>query len=272
MSDDGSTDRTLAILNRFQATLAPGQMSILAGPRRGFAANFMRLLLNPSIEGDYYAFCDQDDFWCKEKLFEAVSKLRLLSTAEDNATVYASARSFVDDDLKLINTEATSHFVPSFNNALVQNIAAGNTIVLNNAMRVALLNIGEVDVVSHDWWVYMVCTGIGGCFYYDNTSYLLYRQHLGNVIGSGASLKSRLSRFKELLQGCHRCWTDINIEALNTAKAAFTEENRITLERFVLLRDKPAIRRVFELLQNRIRRQSWFGTVGLLLACLFNKI
>ncbi len=79
VSDDGSTDNTLPILLDFQASLPLGQMEIVAGPRRGFAANFMSLLLNPAIEGDYFAFCDQDDVWNKEKLAVAVSNLHYIS-------------------------------------------------------------------------------------------------------------------------------------------------------------------------------------------------
>ncbi len=61
----------------------------------------MSLLLNPTIEGSYFAFSDQDDFWFNEKLSEAVSKLKLLSGEVDKPAVYASARALVNDDLKL---------------------------------------------------------------------------------------------------------------------------------------------------------------------------
>ena len=91
VSDDGSTDNTLAILRNFQASLAPGRMELFDGPGRGFADNFMSLLLNPSIEGNYYAFSDQDDYWCDDKLAEAVSKLKSLSRDVNQPAVYASA-------------------------------------------------------------------------------------------------------------------------------------------------------------------------------------
>ncbi|MHB8257427.1 MAG: glycosyltransferase family 2 protein [Acidiferrobacterales bacterium] len=272
VSDDGSTDETLAILHNFQASLAPGQMEIFDGPRRGFAANFMSLLLNPSIEGSYYAFSDQDDFWCDDKLSEAVSKLKSLSGQQDKPAVYASARTLVDDDLKPIGKEGARRLIPSFKNALAQNIAGGNTIVLNKKMRAILLKIGAIEVVSHDWWIYLVCTGADGIFYYDEEPHLLYRQHSNNVIGSGFSSGARLNRLRQFCGGRYRRWIDINLNALERSKWALTNNNVVTMEKLASLRDKPAPSRVLELLQSGIHRQSWLGTAGLLLACLLKMV
>lgn len=272
VSDDGSTDNTLVILRNFQASLEPGQMEIFDGPRRGYADNFMNLLLNPSIEGSFYAFSDQDDIWFDEKLSVAVSKLKSLSEKNDRPAAYASARALASYDLKRIGTEGACDLIPSFNNALVQNIAGGNTIVLNNIMREILLKIGAVKVVSHDWWVYLVCTGAEGGFYYDKKPSLLYRQHSNNLIGAADSWGARLSRFHQFLGGRYRRWIDTNLKALEQAKWSFTKDNTATMERFALLRDKRAPARVLELFQSGIQRQSWLGTLGLLLACLLKRI
>jgi hypothetical protein len=52
---------------------------------------------------------------------------------------------------------------PTFQNALVQNIGGGNTMVFNRAARLALrATRADVALVSHDWWTYQVVTGIGG--------------------------------------------------------------------------------------------------------------
>src|SRR5690349_15090030 len=60
-SDDGSTDGTAAALERWAAYWSKGAFSRIAGPRRGFSANFRSLLMNPAVDADYVAFCDQDD-------------------------------------------------------------------------------------------------------------------------------------------------------------------------------------------------------------------
>lgn len=272
VSDDGSTDSTLAILHNFQASLEMGQMEIFDGPRKGFAENFMSLLLNPSINGSYYAFSDQDDLWFNEKLSEAVSKFQSLPEEVNQPTVYASARFLANVNLKLIGVEGSKRIVPSFKNALVQNIAGGNTIVLNKLMRDVLLRIGTVEVVSHDWWVYLVCTGVGGRFYYDRKPHLLYRQHSNNIIGSGYSWGACLSRWIQFFGGRYRRWIDINLNALKCAKWALTKDNVFTMERLASLREKPGPARVLELFNSGIHRQSWLGTVGLLFACLLKMI
>lgn len=272
VSDDGSTDTTLEILRNFQASLVPGQMEIFNGPRRGFADNFMSLLLNPKIEGSYFAFSDQDDYWLENKLSEAVLKLKALPHRGSRPAMYASSRVQVNEDLKPIGIAGKRRLVPSFNNALVQNIAGGNTILLNKSLRDILLKIGAVEVVAHDWWTYLVCTGVGGDFCYDNEAYLLYRQHSNNVIGSGCSWGTRRKRLDNIFNGRYRQRIDINLKALELAKWTLAEDNVGKMERFLSLRDKPAPIRIIALLQSGIHRQSWFGNLGLLFASLLNKI
>jgi glycosyltransferase involved in cell wall biosynthesis len=64
--DDGSTDRTVNILQEFQKE-APFSVKIYENPRRlGFADNFLQTASKCS--GDWVAFCDQDDIWFPEKL------------------------------------------------------------------------------------------------------------------------------------------------------------------------------------------------------------
>ena len=60
-SDDGSTDDTLGILKAYQAKWPTGKLIIKEGPKQGFCVNFLSMACDPSIQADYYAFCDQDD-------------------------------------------------------------------------------------------------------------------------------------------------------------------------------------------------------------------
>jgi len=62
ISDDGSQDSTLDILNRFG--LETNRIRIFQGPENGFCQNFLSLICNDSIEADYYALSDQDDMVC----------------------------------------------------------------------------------------------------------------------------------------------------------------------------------------------------------------
>lgn len=66
VSDDGSSDRTLEIIDDFSKD-APFEIVMLdSGVHVGCADNFVRALR--SVRGDLVAFCDQDDLWATDKL------------------------------------------------------------------------------------------------------------------------------------------------------------------------------------------------------------
>jgi glycosyltransferase involved in cell wall biosynthesis len=75
--DDGSSDRTVDILQEFRDE-APFLMEIYQNPRRlGFADNFLQAASR--CNGEWVAFCDQDDIWFPEKLLwvnEAIQNSR----------------------------------------------------------------------------------------------------------------------------------------------------------------------------------------------------
>ena len=67
---------------------------------------------------------------------------------------------------------------PSFRNAIVQSIAGGNTMVMNRAARDIMLEASRrTGFVSHDWWCYLILTGVGGIVHYSPTAKIGYRQH-----------------------------------------------------------------------------------------------
>ncbi len=66
IGDDGSTDRTEAIVRDFAAT-APFPVIFRRNPRRlGYGENFLRTAARCS--GEWIAFCDQDDVWLPQKI------------------------------------------------------------------------------------------------------------------------------------------------------------------------------------------------------------
>ena len=63
ISDDGSTDDTLAIAKTFQEKWGKDRIEIRLGPKQGFCKNFLNLACDSTIKADFYAFADQDDIW-----------------------------------------------------------------------------------------------------------------------------------------------------------------------------------------------------------------
>ena len=271
VSDDGSNDSTLALLEAYKQKWPSGKLSIVRGPAKGFAANFLSLTCKLEISADYYAYSDQDDIWVTDKLERAVQWLQ--TVPPDVPALYCSRTRLVDEQLQEIGISPLFTKPPSFQNALMQSIAGANTMVFNNAARSLLCEAGaDVPIRSHDWWAYLVVTGCGGVVYYDTKSSLDYRQHTGNLVGTNATWQARWQRVRMLMQGDFSGWNEGNIVALRRLQGKLTLENREILERFAKARDMGLILRLFNLKRCGIYRQTFLGNLGLFIAAFFKKI
>ncbi len=161
ISDDGSDDESLQILKSFQRRYSSGKVVIRSGPNKGSASNFLSMLSDCIIRGEYYAFSDQDDVWLPNKLEVAVAKLNSYKQL-DLPCLYCGRSIYADENLKKITESPLFTFPQTFRNALVQNIAGGNTMVFNHKLKKFFELIKFPGVPVHDWLVYMVATGMGG--------------------------------------------------------------------------------------------------------------
>ena len=130
VGDDGSTDGTPEIIKQFRKAIPIRDIRLFDGPRRGSAANFLTLLMLPEIPNDaYVAFSDQDDIWLPHRLSRALECL----SKDGPGQAYASRTILMDAKDRLIRPSRPHRRAPCFGNALVQNILAGNTVVLSPA-------------------------------------------------------------------------------------------------------------------------------------------
>lgn len=272
VSDDGSNDETLEILEKFKNKNTSTKITISTGPQKGFSANFFSLINDQSIQANYYAFSDQDDVWMNDKLERSIKVLENLP--KDTPALYCGRTYLVDTEKKPLGMSPLFTKPPCFSNALMQNIGGGNTMVMNNAARKILLLAGkEIDVVSHDWWVYLAITGCGGNVFYDKVPALYYRQHEKNIIGSNSSWHARFSRIKRLLiEGSLREWNTLNIKALKKIHLHLTDENKKTLNLYILARRRNLSLRFFGFLKSGVHRQTITGNIALIAAALLRKI
>ena len=211
VSDDGSQDQTQGILQAFPERWGEHVLSVVQGPQRGHADNFFSLIFS-EIEGDYFAYSDQDDIWAADKLSRAVEALS--SLPDDRPALYCSRSLLIDMHGYHIGLSPLFSKQPSFANALIQNIGGGNTMVMNLKARNLLSAVGPVDIVTHDWWTYILVAGSGGTVIYDERPSISYRQHQDNLIGSSRTWSDRFKRFSLALQGRNRIWNTQHIEAL----------------------------------------------------------
>ncbi len=199
ISDDGSQDDTCDIVQTFFSASPQSAIDLRTGPGRGATSNFLSLICDSDISADYFAFADQDDVWDADKLSRAIAKL-----AECDASrpaLYCARTRSVTESGSIIGFSPSFRRMPSFSNAIVQNIGGGNTMVINRVARDLLCAAGMVDAVSHDWWTYLLVSGAGGRVESSiRTPCLDYRQHPGNLIGANHGVSTR--RLSPLLLKC----------------------------------------------------------------------
>jgi glycosyltransferase involved in cell wall biosynthesis len=271
VSDDGSKDRTQALLQRYGELWGEHRLKVLGGPRAGFVRNFLSLTCRPEIEADYFAWSDQDDVWSCEKLQVAVEWLS--SIPSDVPAVYCGRTQIICEGGIHRGLSPSFLLPPHFKNALVQSIGGGNTMVFNKAARNLIVEAGaELDVPSHDWWCYQLITGVGGVVHYDPQPRVFYRQHEANVIGSNADWKARFRRLAMVFQGRFYDWNTQNIRALESMNHRLGKDHRRTLELFKAARKQSLPARMACLFKAGLYRQTVLGNLGLLLATLLKKI
>ncbi|MGH9809184.1 MAG: glycosyltransferase family 2 protein, partial [Terriglobia bacterium] len=269
VSDDGSTDATLAIVNHFAQRVAQ-PVEVRHGPQRGPAANFLFLACDPSIEGDYFAFCDQDDVWNREKLAHALKWMR--AAPRNLPAVYGARTRLICAGGAPLGYSRRFSRPPSFANALVQSIAGANTMLFNHATKRLFEQSGPLDVVSHDWWAYQLVSGSGGLVHYDPDPQLDYRQHENNRIGCNRGLRAQLKRLRMVLGGGFTAWNDVNLAALQRCRHHLTDEARALLDTYEAMRKGSVITRLMAFAMSPLRRQTPIGNFALLLAIILRKI
>lgn len=203
--DDGSTDETCEIVKRIQEQSE--NIILEMGKNVGWRRGFLMALRDAPV-GDYYAFADQDDIWCSDKLATAVTSLQEKSAHSDKevAQLYGGNVLICDEKLRPIRlfNEAPSdpnkmRLVRVFAH---DNQAGGLTYVFNNEARSLLARVAlDEGFRGHDAWLMLLCRCFGQVIW-DNEPHVYYRQHGDNAIGASPGVTERVKRkFKVLFSG-----------------------------------------------------------------------
>ena len=281
-SDDGSTDDTVSRLIKFASQKGRDRVELRYGPRtRGIssavveprehaARNYLSLVTDRTISGDYFAYCDQDDSWAADKLERA---LAWLSTVPDHVpALYGSRTRIVRETGEPYGLSPLFAKSPHFRNALVQSLAGGNTMVFNSAGRDLLAAAGNLRVASHDWWTYLLVTGGGGLVHYDRVPSINYRQHNQNLVGANQDLNAMLRRLELVMGGAWARWMDLNLMALRCSAHLLTPENRHLLEELMHRRSGSWAARLGILTRLGLFRQTSRGQLALGLAVVAGRL
>ncbi len=270
VSDDGSTDNTIGIIKAF-AESVPQRVIVRGGPQQGFWQNFMSLVRNDEIDGELFAYSDQDDIWFSEKLARAVTWFEARDRGRPALYFTRTELTEADGTSRGLSTLFTRP--PMFRNALVQNIGGGNTMVFNREARLRLkATPADAVLVAHDWWTYQLVTGSGGIAHYDPEPSLKYRQHGQNIIGSNIGTRARMERLRAFLHGRVVTWNDGNLSLLGRMRDYLTPDSEAVLQNFAAARQSPRLKRLLLLWKSGLYRQSSIETVGLFVAAWLGRL
>lgn len=186
ISDDASTDETLAVLEQFKAE-APFPVQILAdGERRQFGRNFLNAL--SKCTGDYIAFCDQDDVWLPQKL-------ERLSTALDerpDVSMVIHQVEVVNENLEPLGRELPNYFPVGDHRGLdlpyMNNPQGMRTMFRRNLARTWPTNpiapsLYDYPAITHDELAWLFARSSGRILVVPDRL-ARYRQHQANVAGA----------------------------------------------------------------------------------------
>ena len=187
--DDGSSDNTVSIINKYKST-HPDKITIINDffGNLGTAQSFSHLL--QEIKAPYVAFCDQDDVWLPNKLQK---QMELMQRVESRLGKHCPI--LVNSDLCVANKELSllsSSFwkyqmldpvrMESFEKLLLQNYVTGCTCLLNRKLVELSMPIPS-KAITHDWWIALVAIAKGKIINMPDVT-VIYRQHDRNDTGA----------------------------------------------------------------------------------------
>lgn len=188
--DDGSTDNTWSILEKFQKRVGEGKVILIKNnPPTGSAKkNFMQMI--QACDGAYMMFCDQDDVWHLDKVENTFRRMRQMEKRYGK-----NLPLLVHTDLKVVD-EGLKELHPSFHaymnlrtdgrlcHELTQNQVTGCTVMINQCLQSYVQRVKNLDaVVMHDHWMALTALVFGKMSYL-NQSTINYRQHGDNSVGA----------------------------------------------------------------------------------------
>jgi glycosyltransferase involved in cell wall biosynthesis len=194
--DDGSTDQTTAILNKYQEE---GKLIWHANKEQlGVAANFKQAIgLVP--DGFYFALADQDDIWDSNKLEMSLQHMLLKEKKELPCLVYADLR-LMDTHGNILNNSFQNElghdkYIHTLDTLLFGNFVLGCTCFCNPSMKSYIAQMPISKSFNHDAWLALAAYSLGVATRIKQPL-VSYRKHLNNVTISSHTKKTRGQLYK----------------------------------------------------------------------------
>lgn len=269
--DDGSTDSTLQIVEKFRSRYSDRVLVETNSSRKGACRNYSLLIAESTAS--YVAFCDQDDNWRPDKLELSIAAMKRVEAAEgcDTPVLVFSDMAIVGDELQMIAPSLwrLAHVNPeraTLGSMLVQNLVTGCTALANRSLIVKGSPIPE-EATMHDTWLGLVAVVFGVLAPLHETA-VQYRQHQNNTMGAGrgwwsGNLLKRLRNdqpFKQRIEASRRQ----SLIFLTRYMDQLTTQQKKTLAVWAHSQHLPAFVRHWRLHRNGLRGTTVFNNLGFL--------
>lgn len=204
VSDDRSTDGTVALLQRLALTRPNLHVKVREVGSGSAGANFKGLLATSDFAGfDAVALADQDDVWLPDHLLRGCTAL----ADQPAAGGYSCAVRTFGAGKPAVHAQDPRIRRLDY---LFEGAGQGCTFVFTAALARRVQRACRdfpaqtAELHYHDWMVYLVArrTGLGWVF--DRTASLNYRQHGANEIGARSGRGSMSRRVKLIRNGWFR--------------------------------------------------------------------
>ena len=176
--DDGSTDATTQVITGYMEEHGVAdQISFIAEENIGFSASFF-CLLDWADQGNYWAFCDQDDIWYPEKLAKAVAWME--KNDPNIPLLYHSAFDLGNADMSERTSYHPQAFDYQFYNSITSNLFFGFAVTINRKLYEMLKRAHPEEIKYHDWFAAMI-TAAFGKYHLSEQVEAVHRQHENNA-------------------------------------------------------------------------------------------
>lgn len=180
--DDGSTDRTKEILHEYQSRKDKGVRLIVIEDtygNLGYVKSFLRIVRSVP-HANYYAFCDQDDFWMPKKIEYAVDELGKKDSKK--CLLYTSAYNVTDEFLEVVGCWHRPTPVDCLDVGKALSLYDGGwllgfTCLINDELKKKAFDNQVNEMYSHDIWLQAVVTFYHGEICIDERITTLFRRH-----------------------------------------------------------------------------------------------
>lgn len=173
ISDDGSTDKTLSIINSFQDK----RIKIFHNTgKKGATTNFENALRYST--GKYILLCDQDDIWGNKKVCDVLKILDDFSLVLHDCCVVNNENQILHQSFFRFRSSHSGFWRNLWKNSYMGCCMAFRSEILEYVLPF------PSNICAHDWWIGLVAECYGEVYFLD-VPLIQYRRHGANASPTG---------------------------------------------------------------------------------------